>query len=82
MRDFFKEDYKFLQELLSFVFAKYGGIKRLVATIDNISTQKRHIFQTSRSSFCRESPSFLLKSEFIKTCEMTRLNKLSSNFFS
>ena len=54
------------------ILAKYGGMKRLVVTIDNISVQERHIFQTSRPSFSSEPPSFLLKSEFVKTCRMTR----------
>ena len=75
MGAFFKEDYrksnKFLQKLLSFVFAKYGEMKRLVVTIDKMYIQKRHIFQTSRPSLYSEPPSFLLKSEFIKTCKMT-----------
>ena len=74
MGTFSKEGYmksnKFLSKLLSFVFAKYGGMKRLVVTIDNMSIQERHIFQTSRSSFYSEPPSFLLKSEFIKTCKI------------
>ena len=85
MGAFFKEDYrksnKFLQKLLSFVLAKYGEMKRLVVTIDNMSIQERHIFQTSRPSLYSEPPSFLLKSEFIKTCTMTRYNTLCCNFF-
>ena len=76
MGAFFMEDYRksniFLQKFLSFVLAKYGGMKRLVVTIDNMSIQKRHIFEISRPSFSSEPPSFLLKSELIKTCKMTR----------
>ena len=76
MGAFYKEDCrksnKFLQELLPFVFARYGRMKQLIVTIDNMSIQKRYIFQTSRPSFCSEPPSFLLKSEFIKACKMTR----------
>ena len=76
MGAFYKEDYrksnKFLQVLLSFAFAKYGRMKQLVVTIDNMSIHKRYIFQTSRPSFSSEPPSFILKFEFIKTCKMTR----------
>ena len=77
MGAFSKEDYrksnKFFQKLLSFVFAKYGEMKRLVVTIDNMSIQKRHIFQTSRPRLYREPPTFLLKSHLpVKTCKMTR----------
>ena len=67
---FFKEDYrksnKFLQKFLSFVFAKYVEMKRSFVTIDNMSIQERHIY----SHFYSEPPSFLLKSEIIKTCKM------------
>ena len=63
MGAFYKEDYrksnKFLQELLSFVFARYGRMKKLVVTINNMSIQKRYIFQTSHPSFYGEPPSFL-----------------------
>ena len=44
MGAFFKEDYrknnKFLQKLLSFVFAKYWGKKRLFVTIANLFIQE------------------------------------------
>ena len=35
---------KFLQKLLSFVFAKYGEIKQFTVTIDNMFIQQRHIY--------------------------------------
>ena len=65
---------KFLQNLLSLALAKFGKMKRLAVTIDNMSIQERHIFQTWRSSLYSEPSSFLLKSEFIKTSKMTRKN--------
>ena len=75
-RSFLKEghrrNYKFLQSLLSLALAKFEKMKRLAITIDNMSIQERHIFQTSCSSSYSEPSSFLLKSEFIKTSKMTR----------
>ena len=59
---------KFLQKLLCFALAKYVEMKRLVVTIDNMSIQERHMY----SQFYGEPPSFLLKSELLKTCKMNR----------
>ena len=53
---------------MSFVFAKYVEMKRSFVTVTNMPIQERHIY----SHFYSEPPSFLLKSEFIKTCKMNR----------
>ena len=48
MKAFFKEDYgksnKFLQKLLSFVFAKDVEMKQLVVTTDNMFIQERYVY--------------------------------------
>ena len=59
---------KFLQNLLSLALAKFGKMKRLAVTIDNMSIQERHIFQTWP--------------EFIKTSKMTHQNiQIARTFF-
>ena len=73
------EDYRksniFLQKFLSFVLAKYGGMKRLVVTIDNMSIQKRHIFEISRPSFSSEHVKWPGKINFPKLFLKKKIGK-------